>query len=56
MSGRGHGGHDQTHYQVGVTLQDGSRQVIVVPDVTGLHRGDVIQLKDGILTPGYDNP
>lgn len=54
--GRGHGGHDQTHYQVGVTLQDGSRQIIVVPDVTGLHRGDVIQLKDGILVPGYDNP
>lgn len=61
-----HGAHPQTdhtsgrhphqeqhrqHYHVGVTMQDGSRQVIMVPDITGLHRGDIIQLKDGVLTP-----
>ncbi|MDR4521525.1 MAG: hypothetical protein R3E36_13205 [Nitrosomonas sp.] len=50
--GQGQGQHQQ-HYHVGVTLQDGSRQVIMVPDVTGLHRGDFIQLKDGVLTPEY---
>lgn len=50
--GQGQGQHQQ-HYHVGVTMQDGSRQIIMVPDVTGLHRGDIIQLKDGILTPEY---
>ncbi len=53
-SGR-HDGHSnqghQQHYHVGVTMQDGSRQIIMVPDITGLHRGDIIQLKDGVLTP-----
>jgi hypothetical protein len=49
---QGRGQHQQ-HYHVGVTMQDGSRQVIMVPDITGLHRGDFIQLKDGILTPEY---
>jgi len=39
----------QQHYQVGVTMQDGSQQVIVVPDVSGLQRGNMVQLKDGIL-------
>jgi len=46
-------GQHQQHYQVGVTMQDGSRQVIMVPDITGLHRGDIIQFKDGVLTPEY---
>lgn len=50
--GQGQGQHQQ-HYHVGVTMQDGSRQVIMVPDITGLHRGDIIQLKDGVLTPEY---
>lgn len=50
--GQGQGQHLQ-HYHVGVTMQDGSRQVIMVPDITGLHRGDIIQLKDGVLTPEY---
>jgi hypothetical protein len=48
-----HQGQHQQHYHVGVTMQDGSRQVIMVPDITGLHRGDFIQLKDGVLTPEY---
>lgn len=50
--GQGQGQHQQ-HYHVGVTMQDGSRQIIMVPDVAGLHRGDIIQLKDGVLTPEY---
>jgi len=45
-----HRGHQQ-HYQVGVTMQDGSHQVIIVPDITGLQRGNMVQLKDGILIP-----
>lgn len=48
-----HQEHHHQHYHVGVTMQDGSRQVIMVPDITGLHRGDIIQLKDGVLTPEY---
>ncbi|MCW5608362.1 MAG: hypothetical protein KIT26_09945 [Nitrosomonas sp.] len=46
-------GQGQQHYHVGVTMQDGSRQIIMVPDITGLHRGDFIQLKNGVLTPEY---
>ncbi|MCB1935330.1 MAG: hypothetical protein KDF59_05255 [Nitrosomonas sp.] len=48
---RHHRGHHQQHYQVGVTMQDGSQQVIVVPDISGLQRGNRVQLKDGILMP-----
>lgn len=46
-----HRGHHQQHYQVGVTMQDGSQQVIIVPDITGLQRGNIVQLKDGVLIP-----
>ncbi|MBX3640259.1 MAG: hypothetical protein KF888_07070 [Nitrosomonas sp.] len=49
-NGHSNQGHQQ-HYHVGVTMQDGSQQIIMVPDITGLHRGDIIQLKDGVLTP-----
>ncbi|MDR4514728.1 hypothetical protein [Nitrosomonas sp.] len=45
------GQQHQQHYHVGVTMQDGNRQIIMVPDITGLHRGDFVQIKDGVLTP-----
>jgi len=54
--GNTHRGHHQQHYQVGVTMQDGSQQIITVPDISGLQRGGIIQLKDGVLIPEYGNP
>ncbi|SER19509.1 hypothetical protein SAMN05421690_10123 [Nitrosomonas sp. Nm51] len=41
----------QQHYHVGVTMQDGSRQIISVPDVSHLHHGDNVQLIDGMIIP-----
>lgn len=54
----GHGTHsEQTgqhqHYQVGITMHDGSQQTITVPEVSHLHRGDRIQLIDGMIIPEH---
>ncbi|MDR4518038.1 MAG: hypothetical protein MRK00_11725 [Nitrosomonas sp.] len=43
------------HYHVGITMHDGSQQIITVPDVSHLHQGDRIQLIDGIIIPEYKN-
>ena len=48
----GHRGQHQ-HYQVGITMHDGSQQVITVPDVSNLQYGDRIQLIDGIIIPEH---
>lgn len=49
----GHKGHtehrDYHHYQVGITLQDGSQQVIIVPNASDFQQDDHIQLIDGRL-------
>lgn len=52
-----HGEHTehrgQQHYHVGITMHDGSQQVITVPDVSHLHHGDRIQLIDGMILPEH---
>ncbi|HBV20976.1 MAG TPA: hypothetical protein PKM20_04035 [Nitrosomonas sp.] len=51
-AGRGHPQHSgHQHYHVGITMHDGSQQIITVPDASQLHRGDRIQLIDGIIVP-----
>lgn len=52
-SGRTGGHHPD--YHVGVTMNDGTQQIIRVPDASYLHRGDSIQLIDGLLVPNHFN-
>ncbi|PTN12598.1 hypothetical protein [Nitrosomonas aestuarii] len=53
-AGRGHSRHSgQQHYHVGIIMHDGSQQVITVPDASQLHRGDRIQLIDGMIVPEH---
>ena len=58
----GHGAYAQSghkrqhsHYHVGIIMQDGSQQIIRVPDVSHLHHGDSIQLIDGVIVPEQPN-
>ncbi len=45
-----HSGQHQ-HYHIGVTMHDGSRHIITVPDISHLHRGDSVQVIDGTIGP-----
>jgi len=44
--------HNQ-NYDVGITMQDGSQAIISLPDAPQFHRGDAVQLIDGVLVPHY---
>ncbi len=39
------------HYDVGITMNDGSQATITLPDASQFHRGDKVQLIDGALVP-----
>jgi hypothetical protein len=41
------------HYDVGITMQDGSQAIITLPDASQFHRGDAVQLIDGVLVPHH---
>jgi len=41
------------HYDVGITMQDGSQAIITLPDASQFHRGDPVQLIDGVLVPHH---
>ncbi len=41
------------NYDVGITMQDGSQAIISMPDAPQFHRGDAVQLIDGVLVPHY---
>ncbi len=49
-TGRGMHNH---HYDVGITMQDGSQAIITLPDASQFHRGDAVQLIDGVLVPHH---
>ena len=44
------------HYHVGITMHDGSQKILTVPDVSHLHRGDKIQLIEGMIMPEPRTP
>jgi len=38
-------------YNIGVTMKDGSRTIITLPDAANFHQGDKVKLVDGMLVP-----
>lgn len=55
LNGNTHPGHqpnqEQTHYKIGVTMDDGTQTVITHPNPPNFHRGDRIELIDGEFVP-----
>lgn len=55
MHGNAHQGHHQgngtTHYDVGVTMDDGTKTIITQPNTPHFHSGDRIKLIDGEFVP-----
>lgn len=53
-TGVGSGRGQQQHgHHVGITMQDGSQAIVVLPDASHFNRGDHVKLIDGVLVP-YD--
>ncbi|MDH5551843.1 MAG: hypothetical protein OEX82_00765 [Nitrosomonas sp.] len=55
LNGNIHPGHpsnqEQTHYKIGVTMDDGTQSVITHQHAPNFHRGDRIELIDGEIVP-----
>ncbi len=42
-----------SQHQIGITMHDGSQQIIHVPDASHLHQGDSIRFIDGVIVPEH---